>query len=391
MNKPFLAVDLGTTTIEIYIPDQESSGRFARFENPSRLYGADVLSRMNNTARFGLSEKLQQRIGASIEQNAAVLGLDFSNCSGIVLSGNTPMQHLFFGMDVSGMVDAPFTPVSLSMQHGLLQGVPVVSFPGISAFVGGDILSGLYALDLLHTDSPVLFVDLGTNGEIVLALPGEGLLASSVAAGPAFEGGNISIGMPAVSGAIDTMSIRHGFCRFHTIEESLPPKGLCGSGLIEAVYELYADGQIDRHGTYLSETFRKEGFPLSPGGFSRELSLTQKDIRHLQEAKSAICAGIFALLDASHLRESDIGRLIFAGNFGNHLDIKKASGIGLIPEALIPKTSLAGNTSLQGAIRFARHPEDGEEIASIVSRAKSLSLADSPTFKEAYIRFLELP
>ncbi len=387
--KSSLAIDLGTTTIAL-CSASSSKKAAARAINPQRLYGSDVLSRMKNAARFNLSDKLKSMAKEAILDLAASLGILPEDILEIYLSANTPMTHLFWGLDVSGMLSAPFSPETLCVPEKDWEGIPVFTFPGISAFIGGDIVSGIYSLSLLDKKSPCLFVDLGTNGEIVLFIPNEGLLSASVAAGPCFEGGNISIGMPAVSGAIDSLSIKKGFCRIHTVEECLPPKGLCGSGLIEAVYELFSDGIIDSHGSFLNDSFREEGFPLYAQNLNSRLLLSQKDIRALQMAKGAVYAGIKALCSKADLRDEDISTLYLAGSFGEHLDIKKASGIGLIPKALVSKTISVQNTSLAGALRLALNPEEAPLLCRIVSETKYISLADSPVFKEEYIRAMDL-
>lgn len=382
-----LAVDIGTTTIALSVTDELN----IIIENPQRLYGSDVISRMNNAAKDDgtLAQKMRTMVHMAIHDTITTHGIDWQSLSSIVISGNTLMSHLFHGLDVSGMRTAPFTPTELAPAVSDWDGIPITSMPGISAFVGGDIVSGIYALDLIHEKRPALFADLGTNGELVLSIDGT-IITTSVAAGPAFEGGNLSIGMPALSGAIDSLTVKNGFCRIHTIDNALPPKGLCGSGLIEAVYELLQDNIIDIHGSYISTQYREDGFPLYIQNADQKLTLTQEDVRAFQVAKAAVRAGMDTLLDTCGLSISDIAQFYLAGSFGQHLNIKKASGIGLIPKALVPHTALVGNTSLAGAIRLARQPEDYAAVKDIVENAKSVSLADSDIFKEAYIRYMDL-
>ena len=407
-----LAVDIGTTTIALSVTDTDrvysaceydlpasSSAAFfkadsneltAVIENPQRLYGSDVISRMNNAIKPQLAKKMRSLIRDAIKAAVADrFHTGWQSLSGIVISGNTMMTHLFYGLDVSGMLTVPFTPADLSPEICDWDGVPVTSMPGISAFVGGDIVSGIYALKLIGESSPVLLADLGTNGELVLAVGGK-ILSTSVAAGPAFEGGNLSIGMPALPGAIDSLTVKNGFCRIHTIERQLPPKGLCGSGLIEAVFELKQDGILDTHGSFLSGQYRENGFPLYIQNIDQKLALSQEDVRAFQVAKAAVRAGIDALLSEARLSLADISRFYLAGSFGQHIDIKKASGIGLIPEDLVNCTFLVGNTSLAGAVRLAQHPDDYPAVAKIAAAASSVSLADSDIFKESYFRNMDL-
>lgn len=407
-----LAIDIGTTTIALSVIDTDgiysasdanpndasptastSSAAIDAFiiENPQRLYGSDVISRMNNAAKGGgnLAQKMRTMVRTAIQDMITSHGINWQSLSAIVISGNTLMMHLFHGLDASGMLTAPFMPAELAPAISDWDGIPVTSMPGISAFVGGDIVSGIYALDLIHEEKPALFADLGTNGELVLSIDGK-IITTSVAAGPAFEGGNLSIGMPALPAAIDSLAVKNGFCRIHTIDNVLPPKGLCGSGLIEAVYELLQDGILDAHGSYLSTQYREDGFPLYIQNADQRLTLTQEDIRAFQVAKAAVRAGIDTLLDTCNLSISDIAQFHLAGSFGQHLNIKKASGIGLIPKALAPHTALVGNTSLAGAIRLAQKPDDYATIKEIAEQAQSVSLADSDIFKEAYIRYMDL-
>ena len=185
------------------------------------------------------------------------------------------------------------------------------------------------------------------------------------------------------------MTIKNGFCRIHTIDGSLPPRGLCGSGLTEAVAELLQDGLLDRHGSFVHASHRENGFALYAQNASQRLTLTQDDIRAFQVAKGAFRAGIDALLRAAGLPMSAIHSFVLAGSFGSHLDSKKASSTGLIPKALLSRTVFAGNASLAGAIRLARQPDDYPRLTDLCQHASHLSLADSAAFKDAYLRYMD--
>ena len=385
-----LAVDIGTTALELALISDDGTIKTTGLLNPQRLYGSDVISRMNNATKPRLLAKMQSQVRDAIYSTALrELGIKkWDELSRIVISGNTLMLHLFFGFDVSGMTRAPFKPFTLTFPITDWNGVRVIAIPCISTFVGGDITSGLYGQSITSSGQNILFADLGTNGEIVLK-KGNSFYAASVAAGPAFEGGNISIGLPALSGAIYSVSIKKGFCRIKTISD-IPPRGICGSGLIEAVYELKENNIIDAQGSYIDDDIRNEGYPLYANNINDKLTLTQDDIRAFQEAKAAVCAGILALLKVSDTAFTEIDSFILAGSFGRHLDIKKASDIGLIPKALSSKVTLAGNSSLNGAIRLARNPKDLDALTSFAKNVVSISLADSDYFKEAYITSLPL-
>lgn len=387
-----LAIDIGTTTVGMCLFD-DNIKKYVNIENPNRLHGADVISRMKNAVHQNLGEKIRQDLRNAIltefDNLAEGLDLSFRDLECVVISANVAMTHLFMGLDLSGMLDAPFTPQSLEMIFDEWDSVPVTVFGGLSPFVGGDIVSGLYALDLFSPSKPELLIDLGTNGEIVLCLP-DSIIATSTAAGPAFEGANISCGVAATYGAIDSVRIQNGFCRISTIGNELPPKGLCGSGLIDAVYELYHDGIIDRHGTFVTDENRSLGFTLYHDNFSNnDIRLKQDDIRNLQTAKAAICAGIMSICRQADISYEDIAKVHIAGSFGKHLDVEKAFGIGLLPAELKNRAFACGNTSLQGAILLASNPSDAEIIKKKASRSTCINLADSSAFGDAYISSMD--
>lgn len=387
-----LAIDIGTTTIGMCLFDNNKKS-FTTIPNPNRIHGADVISRMKNAAEQGLADKLKQDLETSISSAIHALSNDidftFNNIEIIVIAANVAMTHIFLGMDVSGMLDSPFTPKTLDMISYTWNGVPTTVFCGLSPFVGGDISSGIYSLDLYRTLETSLLVDLGTNGEIALCTP-SGITASSTAAGPAFEGANISCGTAATTGAIDSVSIKNNFCQITTIDNTLPAKGICGSGLIEAVYALLEDGLIDSHGTFVSDIHRRDGFILYHDPFSSTtVSISQDDIRNFQTAKAAICAGIIALCEFAHVTFDEISKVYIAGSFGKHINILHAANLGVIPKQLSDKAIACGNTSLAGAIKLADNPSDTEVIKKTASRSTCINLADSSAFGDAYVHCMD--
>ena len=388
-----LAADIGTTTIELCLID-DITGKILDtgiLLNPQRIYGSDVISRAKNASKADLAGKMCSMIRDSIQQYVTDnWSVEWRKLSLIVLSGNSLMMHLFFNLDTTGFLTAPYIVNNLIIDNYIWDGVKTVSMPAVSAFVGGDIISGLYSLSVnsLRYDKAV-FSDLGTNGEIVLIIDDK-LIATSVACGPAFEGGNISIGLPAISGAIDKVHITNGFCRIETIDNIIPPRGLCGSGLIEAVFELHKGNIIDDNGSFTMEQYRKNGYDLFVLNQSLRMTITQDDIRALQTAKAAVSAGIEVLISDSGISQEDIVSLFVAGSFGSNLDIKKASGIGLIPKALEDKVVVLGNTSLNGAVRLCLNPDDYGSLCRMSENASSVSLADSDAFKSSYIKNINL-
>ncbi len=339
-----------------------------------------------------------------------------------VVAGNATMLHIFSGLDTASMLTAPFVPKDVSLRHEVLgaaprqqgevsctedeagtiprrQGeafytgegkgaapCPVTVFPCVSAFVGGDVVAGIYALGLHEKRKPVLFLDLGTNGEMALAVDGK-IYVTSVAAGPAFEGGNVSIGMAAVSGAISQVRIQSGFCRVKTVGGA-PARGICGSGLFDAVAQMYFDGIIDRHGTF-SERYMDDGFPVYMRDATHRLYLTQEDVRAFQTAKAAVAAGAEALLRAGGVAVGDVDEVFLAGSFGEYLNPASAKVVGLLPEALFERVRVAGNTSLRGAQRLLLHPEEEDMVKKIADAAIPLDLAGDDFFKEAFIERMD--
>ncbi len=445
-----VAVDIGTTTVAMSLVSLSDNSETAtvNFINPQReaALGSDVLSRMKNAAdpriarrmrglltdalsdgidRLCGMAKLNGRSGCQVtDRNAACGSNGDSAVSGsglkalkdpvigslpMVVAGNATMLHIFSGLDTASMLTAPFAPADISLRHEIMrrddpakedgtapagkeagsgaEGFPVTVFPCVSAFVGGDIVAGIYALGLLQKEEPVLFLDLGTNGEMALAVGGK-LYVTSVAAGPAFEGGNISIGMAAVKGAVTRVFIRSGFSRVETVG-GVPAKGICGSGLFDAVAGMYQDGVIDRHGT-LSERYIEDGFPVYIRDAAHRLLLKQEDIRAFQTAKAAVAAGAEALLRAGGVPAEKVKEVYIAGSFGEYLDLASAKTVGLLPEGLFDRARSVGNTSLLGAKKLLLHPEDEDVVREIAASAEPLDLAGDAFFKDAFIERMEL-
>lgn len=267
--------------------------------------------------------------------------------------------------------------------------------PGFSGFVGGDILSGVYALDMDQRGEISLLVDLGTNGEMVLGNC-DGLYMTSTAAGPALEGGNIQYGMPGISGAISDVTVRRGFSRVETIDGE-PARGICGSGVIAACSEMLRDGIIDRHG-HLSEAYGEEGFPLYRRTQWEEVRFTQEDIRQVQLAKSAIRTGIELLQKAMGVTYDAVQHIYVAGGLGHALSVEKALTIGLLPREYVGRIHVVGNTSLEGAKKYARMYREGEaavqstrermrQIAAL--RQNEVVLANQSEFMELFLKYME--
>lgn len=371
-----VAIDIGTTTIAAALLDAES-GRVldtVTCVNHQRAFGADVISRIQ-ASNDGKKEELRQLVRKDIGSLITQLGEDPEKVP-VVIAGNTTMQHLLQGLSCETLGVAPFTPVDISMHrdrnHLLL--------PGISTYVGADIVAGIVAVGMDVSEDICLLIDLGTNGEMAIGNK-DRILVASTAAGPAFEGGNISCGVAGIPGAISRVTITDGKAQCETIGDK-EPIGLCGTGVLETMYELVKEEIVDETGL-MDDDYVDDGFPLSG-----DIVFTDKDIREVQLAKSAIRAGAETLIKEFGTDYSGISKLYLAGGFGQKIDLEKAAGIGILPEELIGKTEAAGNTSLQGAVMAARDDAVLGRYLHAVAVSGEVSLSESTLFNELYVQYM---
>ena len=409
-----IAADIGTTTIALSLLLNGKRVSIFTAENPQRRFGADVLSRItvaeDESVAVKMREELQNVVETGINEVCGEAGISVEEVNWIVFAGNTLMGHFLTGQDVQPLGVAPFYAGDITLQRLAFGKRNGWLLPGISAFIGGDIVAGIYALDMDRLEKTSLLLDLGTNGEMVLG-GRAGFFCASAAAGPAVEAANISCGMASIPGAITNVSPNEKMRNSHT-QTATPkefcvygtgvsfkvttignarPRGICGSGLIEAVNELRRAGILDGHGTFIDERYREEGYPIWQLSQVFQIRLLQEDIRQLQLAKAAIRAGISALLSAAGIQEEDVASVYLAGGFGSGIDAEKAVGIGLLPHAWKNRVTAVGNTSLAGAEKFARSGgKDGKRLNEICQNAKEIRLAETKTFAEAYVKEMEL-
>jgi uncharacterized 2Fe-2S/4Fe-4S cluster protein (DUF4445 family) len=390
-----VAVDLGTTTLVAQLLDL-SSGHVLAVRtalNPQARYGADVMSRVEYAvAQKGQNELegvIRKQIGTLIRQLLQAAGAREGRLRKVVVVGNTVMHHLFSGVDLEPLSHYPFEPVNDGIQTfaaddlgwSLNDALVVQFLPCLGGFVGSDILAGLLATGLHESNELVGLVDLGTNGEIVLGNR-ERLLCASTAAGPAFEGARISMGMRAATGAIWRATVREGRICCEALG-NVPPRGICGSGLVDAVATALDLGLIQPTGRLANGS---DMLLLHP-----PVALSQTDIRQLQLAKAAIAAGVQILLDRWGATEEDLTRLYLAGAFGNYVDRNSARRIGLLdfpPEKVQP----VGNTALLGAKLALFSSEGGDgSYALIRQKVAHLSLSADPAFQDVYVAAMSFP
>src|SRR4030042_5646118 len=413
-----IAFDIGTTTVAGYLIDLESGEElFAVAKtNPQIIHGDDVISRIGfaEQSKGGL-EKLQKEIVVTlneiIRETTQKAEIDKSNIYQTIIVGNTCMHHLFLGLNPINLAPSPYIPVIKEILNLKVKDIPGLSLnptaniymlPNISAFVGADILAGILSTSMWRQDKTVLFVDLGTNGEVVLGSKGE-LWACSTAAGPAFEGSRISSGMRAAEGAIDKVKIENESVIYKVIEDG-KVRGICGSGLIDLIAELLKLGLINKSGKLidreegnfeLSEeikkriTKEKEGnrFLLAKSDetiVGKPIYLTQKDIREVQLAKAAVYAGIKILLKEVNIPPEDIQEILLAGAFGNFIDKKSAVRIGLIPNLPLKKIESVGNAAGRGAEITLCSNKLRELSQEISKKVKYIELSSRPDFQEEF-------
>lgn len=397
-----IAVDIGTTTLAAALIDKYTKDTicYAVSVNHQRTYGADVITRIQ-AACEGKKDALQASIRGDLENLFEQLlekgQKKKDDVKEIVIAGNTTMCHLLCGFSCEGLGSAPFQPVDLSLQHYTYQklfdretySATITILPGISAFVGADIVAGLYSSGMCdlwrqEAENPqtALFLDIGTNGEMALLTP-KGLFVTSVAAGPALEGGKIRCGMPGIPGAIAKASLLGRQRMITTTILNAPAIGICGTGILEIVSELWKYKLIDENGT-LQEQYQKEGFPVANG-----IVFTQEDIRQVQMAKAAIRAGMEVLMQTAGIPAEQINTVFVAGGFGTALNIEKAVMIGLFPKEVKDKIKLLGNSALEGAIDCIIDSQAAEEMQQIAGKAIEKNLAMQEDFQEKYIRYMQ--
>lgn len=383
-----VAVDLGTTTLVAQLLDLQTASvlAVATALNSQAQFGADIMSRVQYAltpeGRDRLRQMIRGQLGGMIQDLLAGSGRAGSPVDTVVLAGNTVMHHLFCGLDPEPLSRYPFEPAALDRQvftdsalGWSLGGQTSVQFlPCLGGFVGSDILAGILACGQAQSSDLTVLLDLGTNGEVVVGNR-DRLFCASTAAGPAFEGARISMGMRAATGAISEVTVAGGAYQCKVLGQS-EPRGLCGSGLVDAVAAGLDLGDILPSGRLAK---KMEPIRLAP-----PVCVTQADIRELQLAKGAIAAGIRMLLDQWGAKSSEVARVYLAGAFGNYINRHSARRIGLFdfsPDQVEP----SGNTALLGAkmALFPRPPENGD-YHDLRRRVSHLSLSADPQFQDIY-------
>jgi len=410
-----LAVDIGTTTIVAGLLDLENGKEHAVASavNPQKKYGLDVLSRIEYVQNDLNALKLLNTLIISCLNGLIVelckkAGISPLQIYEITVAANTVMLHLFLGVNPRPLGRFPYRTV---FRKGLTVGAKelglevspfaqVYCMPSVSSFIGADIIAGIISTGLDRSVKKELFLDIGTNGEIVLNKDGK-LLACSAAAGPALEGMNISCGMIAAEGAVEEVCLRDGV-DFRTIG-ALPPRGLCGSGLLTLMTELLDAGVIlpsgrmtareeyerSHPGSFLTACIdhskKEKSFWLVPPGAGSGLYINQADVRQVQLAKGAIVAGVKTLLSRSELREEDIERVFLAGAFGSYVHPRYLVRLGFFPDLWLDRICLAGNSSKAGAVMALLSGNIRRRAEEVNSKVDYFELSRSDNFERLFV------
>ncbi len=409
-----LAFDVGTTTIVCRLHDLHT-GRLladAGAANPQRAFGADVIARISAAMDGRLDELAQAAcsgMAALAEEVLAAAGRSGHDVSRVALCGNTVMEHLVAGINPEPIGSTPFMPPTLfgsarpwaALAQAAVACNEALFAPCVAGYVGGDITCDLLALGMASCADPVLLVDLGTNGEMALSCAG-GITTCATAAGPVFEGANIRFGMPAYPGAISCVRLVGGRLEVRTIGDA-PVRGICGTGLIDAVALLLDAGVLDESGllmeadevdgevpeairSRLGECEGAAAFWITP-----EAAVTQRDVRNIQLAKAAIRAGILTLVEDAGLQLEEVSCVHVAGGFGQFLDLRNAARIGLVPAELLGVAHVVGNVAIEGISAALMSAAAREELTAIAQACGYLELSNSAAFNEAYLDAMEFP
>lgn len=405
------AVDIGTTTVVVYLIDL-ADGRLVdagMTYNSQMRFGDDVITRIvYATEGEGLQDlrnSVVNDINDLIQTISDKEGIPRDDIEAAVISGNTTMAHLFWGLDPASIREEPYVPTvnvfpewdARTARLKVNPRAPLYTVPCVASYVGGDIVAGVMASGMHRNPEVALFMDIGTNGEIAIG-NNEWLITAACSAGPCFEGSGIRHGMRATEGAIEAVSILPDGTAELSVIGNVKPRGVCGSGMIDAICELFLAGLVDQRGRFARDrkTDRiragEEGpeFVLSLGEM-RDIVLTEVDIENILRAKAAIYAGVSVLLKEVGLTLDIVERIYIAGGFGNYLDIGKAVLIGMLPDFRREKFVFLGNTSIAGAYLCLLSGGMRREAEEIAQRMTYVELSASRNFMDEYMSALFLP
>ena len=419
-----LAIDIGTTTVHGVLVDLHSGKVLAKDScyNPQMSYGEDVIARiiyaekpkglvlMHELVVEAINKLINNMLKIAVPQeNYGHGSINRDEINSITIAGNTTMTHLLLQLEPDNIRRSPYVPVSTffpplraaDLQLELPSHCVALLFPAISSYVGGDIVAGVMGSGMYRTDLLTLFIDVGTNAEIVIGNK-EWLACAACSAGPAFEGGGITHGMRAVEGAISDFSLNPETLEPMNITEgNKAPLGICGSGLLIIVATLFEHGVLNQSGKFndIDSPHIREGrngreFVLAwedECAADHDIVINEVDIDNFIRAKGAIFAGVSTLLEQVGLQVSDLEQIILAGGFGSYIDLDSAMTVGLLPEVDPDKILYVGNGSLMGAWMSELSNHIRQDVVKVVRKMTSFELSEIPSFKDQYVASIFLP
>lgn len=416
-----IAYDLGTTTVVATLLDLETGTPLAvaSMLNKQQPFGGDVISRISATMMDPAAlERLQAAAASTLDELAGEVclaaGIERSSVYDVAVAGNATMTALALGIDPEPIGVAPFImataapPAVLAAELGIdvHPRARATLFPALGAYVGGDIIAGVLATGMDRDKRTRLFIDVGTNCEIVLS-DGDRIVSTAAPAGPAFEGGAIRCGMRAAEGAIETIRIDPDGAVALGVIGDVAPRGLCGSGLVDAVAELVRVGLLDSSGRFVTDEHAAEALPdlasrltkidqervfvlreADSGAVEESVYLSQRDVRELQFAKAAISTGWTLLLEELGLEHRDVQQVLLAGSFGSYLSPASAVRIGLVPQLPVMRIVSAGNVAGEGAKMVLLSVRERVGAAALLEEVAYVELSDRPDFNDRFVEQL---
>ncbi len=415
-----IAFDLGTTTVVATLLDLTTGAPAAvrSMLNRQQPFGADVISRISaimmdpsGAALDRLSALARETLNTLAEEVCQEAGVDPRSVYEVAVAGNATMSHIVLGIDPEPLGVAPFIMASRSFPEVLASEIDIalhpraraVIFPAFGAYVGGDITAGLVASGMDRDSRVRLFIDIGTNCEIVLG-NSDRLIATAAPAGPAFEGASIKCGMRAAAGAIEVVKLSPQGVRLGVIEDA-PPDGICGSGLVDVVAELVRVGLLDHSGRFVSDQDAKEIAPeladrltnlgaervfvlywrAAKGDVEDSIFISQRDVRELQFAKAAIATGWSILFEEAGMKPSEVSQVLLAGSFGSYLSPASAVKLGLVPKIPVLRIVSAGNVAGEGAKMALLSSRERAAAMALLEEVEYLELSDRSDFNDRFV------
>jgi uncharacterized 2Fe-2S/4Fe-4S cluster protein (DUF4445 family) len=413
-----LAVDIGTTTVSALVIDMMDGRILAKASagNGQIRYGADVINRIIEQQKDGGKKKLQdaiikETINPLIHTMCQSAGINSRQIYRMCVAGNTTMNHLLLGVDADPVRMEPYIPTFFETDsvyaHDLgiqiYEHARVIISPNIGSYVGGDITAGTLASTIWNKEEMSLFIDLGTNGELVFG-NSEFMMSCACSAGPAFEGGDISCGMRATDGAIEACTIdKETMEPTFTIvgDEGQKPVGLCGSGIIDVISELFRCGMISPKGKFIREGERIRHDKYGMGSYVlaykeqaasvKDIEITEVDIDNFIRAKGAIFSAIRVMLHSLDFDVSMIDHVYVAGGIGSGINMKNAVSIGMFPDIELEKFTYIGNSSLSGAYTILRSTEAEAKVSELAHNMTYLELSNEPTYMDEFVACCFIP